>query len=377
MSNAQPLFTVLPWGFLQLDGEDRVEEWNPWLEVQTRRPGSEVIGRKLGDLYPLSNRVRTVLQRARRERQPQPLSQVFHGYFIPIPLAEGHVSGFREMQQETLVVPMPEDRLAVIVRDVTSAVIGQQRIRALQGELSEARDAALESVRAKSQFLAIMSHEIRTPLNAICGFTELLHETLEEPENKEYAHLALTSARQLLELINDILDFSKIEARGITLENVPVDVVTLAEEVVGMHRRDLQVKRLHAEVRVEGEVPKNLLGDPTRLRQILLNLISNAIKFTETGGVEIVLSTALPDAATIELRGEVRDTGIGLTEAQQASLFTPFTQADMSTTRKYGGTGLGLSICRKLCELMGGRIWVESTYGHGSTFRFAVRLRKG
>ena len=302
MSNAQPLFTVLPWGYLQLDGEDRVEEWNPWLEVQTRRPGAEVVGRKLGDLYPLSNRVRTVLQRARRERQPQPLSQVFHGYFIPIPLAEGHVSGFREMQQETLVVPMPDDRLAVIVRDVTSAVIGQQRIRALQGELSE--------------------------------------------------------------------------ARGITLENVPVDMVALAEEVLGMHRRDLQAKNLHAEVRVEGEMPRNLLGDPTRLRQILLNLISNAVKFTEKGGVEIVLSTALPDAATIELRGEVRDTGIGLTDAQQAGLFTPFTQADMSTTRKYGGTGLGLSICRKLCELMGGRIWVESTYGHGSTFRFAVRLKK-
>ncbi len=221
-----------------------------------------------------------------------------------------------------------------------------------------------------------MSHEIRTPLNAVCGFSELLHEELENPELREYAALALQSARQLLGLINDILDFSKIEAKGITLESVPLNPVVLAEEVVGMHRRELQAKGLAHAVRVEGPLPTGLAGDPTRFRQILLNLVSNAVKFTEKGEIEIVLSGAKVGRGRVELRGTVRDTGIGLSAEQQAVLFTPFTQADMSTTRKYGGTGLGLSICRKLCELMEGRIWVESTLGQGAAFHFTVRLDK-
>jgi len=373
-----PFPSVFPWGFLHVDEENRVQYWNGWLETSTGRPASEVVGKTLAELYPERPQIGTYLDKARSTNQPQILSQVFHHYFLPIPLPAGHVSGFGHMQQETLVLPLEGmgGCLAVLIRDVTSAVVGQRRIRALQSQLSEARDAAIESANFKSQFLAAMSHEIRTPLNAIIGFSNLLAKTAFEPGVQEYVGLIQLSSNQLLGLANELLDFARIEANGVVLEAIPIDLATLAQESLDLHQKQIASKGLVGAIRIEGDLPSPLLGDPTRIRQVFLNLVSNAVKFTDKGTIEIVLGAGPADAAgLLPVLFAVTDTGIGLTPEQQEKIFKPYSQAEASTTRRYGGVGLGLSICRKLCTLMGGDLTVESEAGKGSTFRGTMRLR--
>ena len=243
--------------------------------------------------------------------------------------------------------------------------------------LRKAKEVAEESARAKGIFLATMSHELRTPMNGVLGCTQLLQDTSLTDQQRQLIGTMHRSAEALIELVNDILDFSKIEAGKMTLEVADVDLRTLINDVTTLVAESAKQKCLTVSVEIAPDVPSEFHGDPIRLRQILFNLVGNAIKFTEQGGVRITVRLEPEQSNSSDvmvLQWSVRDTGIGLTPEQQARLFQAYAQADTATSRRFGGTGLGLMICRQLVELMGGEITVESVVGQGSTFTYTTML---
>lgn len=269
---------------------------------------------------------------------------------------------------------------AELQRRMSDAQLQLQQAReqraTLEAELAEILDLAESASRAKTEFLATMSHEIRTPLNGILPILDMLGETRLDEEQKKMVRTARSSSRHLLRIISDILDFAKVESGKLQLETIEVDVRDLVGSVVELMSGSARNQDLKLSFSVADNVPGAVRGDPVRLRQVLINLISNAIKFTEEGGIRVEVSRGQTSQKEIELLFAVADTGAGMEPETADRLFQPFTQADASTTRKHGGTGLGLVICKRLVELMGGRIGVRSTPGQGSTFWFLVPLRK-
>ncbi|MDQ0618384.1 PAS domain-containing hybrid sensor histidine kinase/response regulator [Arthrobacter globiformis] len=344
-----------------LNPEGVVTSWNPGAEKLYGYSAADVIGTDVGFLLPEHRRpgkLRALAAIAEglgsRSYESEFLRQ--DGSLVPVSLTISPIRGAKGLSG-----------IATIAQDITQRKAAEQ-------ELQAAREAALESSRLKSEFLATMSHEIRTPMNGVIGLTSLLMETPLDETQRQYAEGIKGAGEALVALINDILDFSKLEAGKVDLDVRPFDVRLLVEEAAGLLAEPAQAKGLELTAFCAPEVPARLSGDAGRIRQILLNLATNAVKFTEAGEVAIQVTSAEDGVGRAMVTFEVRDTGIGIDPSDQSRLFQSFIQADASTTRRYGGTGLGLAICSRLTEAMGGTIGLDSMPGEGSTFWFSLPL---
>jgi signal transduction histidine kinase/FixJ family two-component response regulator len=298
--------------------------------------------------------------------------------FVDHKTSDGGTVGLRtDITEFKQVQTALEQKLGDLERIRTDLEMQKRELLETSQDLVKAKDAAEAASRAKSDFLAMMSHEIRTPLSGMVGMIDLLRETPLSLEQERFTALAKESSDGLLNVVNDILDFSKLEAGRISPEFIEFDIVHVVKGVASLMTSKAQAKGLDLSIVVSDSVPHWLKGDGNRIRQVLLNLVNNAIKFTDTGRVSIDVSHQPLADGQVELRIEVSDTGIGIGPETQRQLFNPFVQADTSVSRKYGGSGLGLAICRQLCSIMGGAIGVDSEFGKGSRFWFTARCGIG
>jgi two-component system, sensor histidine kinase and response regulator len=352
--------------FVEMDAGGRILVWNAQAESAFQWSQTEIIGKDLSE---------AIIPRNYREGYEQEIRQLLasgqgtarNRRFETIASSKDG----REMPVEITISAMRHDQshhFAAFVRDLSER-------KRFEHELREAKEAAESANRSKSDFVANMSHEIRTPMNGIIGMTDLALETELSQEQREFLGMAKGSADSLLSLLNDILDFSKIEAGKLDFETIDFLLRDTLDDTIKVLGLRGQEKGLELACRILPEVPDGLQGDPTRLRQIVVNLVGNAIKFTAAGEVIVQVEVQEETEAEATLHFSVRDTGVGIPKEKQQTIFEAFTQADSSMTRHYGGTGLGLAISSRLVKLMGGRIWVESETGRGSTFHFTVRFQ--
>jgi PAS domain S-box-containing protein len=344
----ESLVGISPVAVIEMDAEERVTGWNPAAEELFGYPPDEAIGRDIDDLVfddEHRDEGRAITKEAVASGRAQRITRRTRKDGTPVDV-------------ELMLVPLTVDGERVgflgIYHDIT--------------ELQQAREEAEAATQAKSAFLATMSHEIRTPMNAVIGMTGLLLGTDLTPEQREFAEVVRSSGDALLHVIDDILDYSKIEAGKLELEREPFDLRACVEEALDIVAPTAAEKSLELGGLVGEEVPAAIAGDAARLRQVLLNLLSNSVKFTERGEVVVDLDAEPGRPGWHHVRLTVRDTGIGIPPDRMESLFESFSQVDASTTRRYGGTGLGLAISKRLVELMGGRMWAESVEGEGSSF---------
>ena len=360
------MFETIYDGVILTDLGGRILDWNPAAERIFGYDKAEVLGKTFGLVY--------------QPDEPIVLTQqMIYGV-----MSEGRWTGEIKFTRkegtqgvcETVVVPLRDDQGQPIAaigvnRDITER-------KQYENQLVEAREAAVEAARAKAQFLANMSHEIRTPMNGVLGMSELLLSTELTARQLDFVKTLQVSGEHLLRVINDILDFSKLEAGEMRLDSDELNLNRCLEEVLDLCSPQADVKDLELALLVDTDVPRQLLGDAGRLRQVITNLVGNSIKFTNTG--EVVIHVSVHSQSDYEeqtqLRFAVKDTGIGIVLEDQKKLFQAFSQVDASTTRKYGGTGLGLAICKQLVEIMGGEMGVESQPGVGSTFWFTATFGK-
>jgi PAS domain S-box-containing protein len=356
----QSLLENSPTAIAAVDLEDTITAWNPAAESLFGYALEEAMGRNIDDLVANSSELRTEAARVNSQAR-----ETGHAHLIT-----------RRTRNDGSLVDV-EVLVAPVV--LGGRVEGFYAIYHDIGELMQARREAENATQAKSAFLATMSHEIRTPMNAVIGMTELLLDTALSPEQRSFAEVVRTSGDSLLTIIDDILDFSKIEAGRLELEYRPFVLGECVESALDIVAASASAKGIDLACLVDPETPAAFIGDPTRLRQILGNLLTNAVKFTDEG--EVVLSVGcaeIPDGGEgagghlHRLNFAVRDTGIGIPAERMDRLFQSFSQVDASTTRRYGGTGLGLAISKRLSEMMGGTLWAESRPGAGSTFHFTV-----
>jgi PAS domain S-box-containing protein len=355
-------------GFLSFDSDGNVTAWNSQIADICGWTAVEVIGRNLADTLIPTEMRDEFRANIRRHRVGAESNLVGRRVEMGILHHDGH-----EIPVEVGIWAHGDDKggFSAFVHDITERVT-------ISAELEAARDEAMRASRLKSEFLANMSHEIRTPMNGVIGMSNLLLHTDLDDTQRDYAETVRSSADALLKVIDDILDFSKIEAGKLEVERVPFDLRAVLEESATLLAARAQESGLELTCRVDAAVPAVLKGDAGRLRQVLLNLLGNAVKFTTDGEVNLAARLVGEEiAGTVTVEISVRDTGIGMTEAVMEGLFSPFTQADNSTSRRYGGTGLGLAISRQLVHLMGGQIKATSKPGRGSTFRATIPFPVG
>lgn len=370
----QAVSAVRDYAIFVLDTEGFIKTWNEGAERIKGYAPSEIIGRHFSVFHPEEQRLNGQPQallteaqvRGRVEHEDWRLRKDgsrFWAYVVITPFydADGVLIGFVK-----------------VTRDLTSSKALEEQLRIKNEELEAARDKALETCKLKSAFVANISHELRTPLAGILGMNELLLSTKLDEDQQELAQTVHQSSESLLAILNDILDLSKIEAGKVELDYSPMNIRLVVEDCVRLMTPLARAKTLSIHTVVDRQLPDQVVGDSERMKQILLNLVGNAVKFTESGEINVraeLLGDGTPDGH-VTARVSVTDTGIGIAAEFKPNLFDPFTQADVSTTRRYGGTGLGLTIAKKLVEQMGGQIGCESQFGRGSTFWFTIPFDK-
>ena len=357
------ILQTLPVGVLTYDNAHRIEFWNDSYCEITGFP--QDVLREKPDFESYSKYIFDAHNRGKDMNLDRFMDYRHRVYDSEDRYSREFVFDLTRLDVQYMVSPLPDGGRINVIVDITPQKTAERAAL-------EARDASEEATRAKSAFLAAMSHEIRTPMNGVMGMAEILQQTKLDEDQSSIVGTVLESGRSLLRIIDDILDFSKIEAGRMEMESEPVDARAIAEAVLDTVAPEADSKDLDLALSVTPSVPGAFLSDPVRLRQILLNLVGNAVKFTGHGAVSIRVSNeAEPeDPSRTRLRFEISDTGIGIEQERLVDLFEPFLQAEATTTRRFGGTGLGLTISRRLVDLMGGRIGVKSAIGYGSTFWF-------